>query len=53
MINIILTYFDISSFRTLSPSLKETMNEKVPRTDIEVQVQTEKKKIVIDENSSY
>jgi len=43
MINIILTCFDISSFRTQSPSLKETMNEKVSRIYTKVQVYAGKK----------
>lgn len=44
MVNIILTCFDIRSFRTYSPSLKETTNEKVLGIDTKVQVHTGKKK---------
>lgn len=52
MVNIILTYFDIRSFRTYSPSLKETTNEKVLGIDTKVQVHTGKKKVT-DQKSPY
>lgn len=45
MVNIILTYFDIRSFRTYSSSLKETTNEKVLGIDTKAQVHTGKKKL--------